>query len=322
MTKLSTLAEAVSTIPNGSHVSLSGFAITRCNMAFAAEVIRQGIKGLTVSQCVGAMDADLLAGAGALERIVYGGGSLDRFGRLNCVNRGIEGGTLCAEEYSSLSMAFRYLAGSLGLPFIPIRSLRGSDILRRLQETAPSEIASNTVLSLARPSRVWSTAAIFTVAPISIVPESGCSLPVMILISVDLPAPLGPRSTAISPSNFLLTNPELFRETMATNGENLARGMEMLAQDISAATGSLGVRSRYVERTIAPRNTVILETSFGPIPFKAANICSPCDSVSWLRPEYEAVAALARERGIEFVELYDQLVREQGRSTCNAPESL
>ena len=97
---------------------------------------------------------------------------------------------------------------------------------------------------------------------------------------------------------------------------------QMLAQDISAATGSLGVRSRYVERTIAPRNTVILETSFGPIPFKAANICSPCDSVSWLRPEYEAVAALARERGIEFVELYDQLVREQGRSTCNAPESL
>jgi acyl CoA:acetate/3-ketoacid CoA transferase alpha subunit len=110
-------------------------------MAFAAEVIRQGIKGLTVSQCVGAMDADLLAGAGALERIVYGGGSLDRFGRLNCVNRGIEGGTLCAEEYSSLSMAFRYLAGSLGLPFIPIRSLRGSDILHRLHETAPSEIA-------------------------------------------------------------------------------------------------------------------------------------------------------------------------------------
>lgn len=141
MTKLSTLAEAVTTIPDGAHVALSGFAITRCTMAFAAEVIRQGIKGLTVSQCVGAMDADLLAGAGALERIIYGGGSLDRFGRLNCVNRGIEQGTLLAEEYSSLSMAFRYLAGALGLPFIPIRSLRGSDILKRLQKTAPSNIA-------------------------------------------------------------------------------------------------------------------------------------------------------------------------------------
>lgn len=141
MTKLSTLAEAVATIPEGAHVALSGFAIARCTMAFAAEVIRQGIKKLTVSQCVGAMDADMLAGAGALERIVYGGGSLDRFGRLSSVNRGIEQGTLIAEEYSSLSMAFRYLAGSLGLPFIPIRSLRGSDILRRLHETAPSEIA-------------------------------------------------------------------------------------------------------------------------------------------------------------------------------------
>jgi acyl CoA:acetate/3-ketoacid CoA transferase alpha subunit len=141
MTKLSTLAEAVATISDGAHVALSGFAITRCNMAFAAEVIRQGIKGLTVSQCVGAMDADLLAGAGALDRIVYGGGSLDRFGRLNGVNRGIEAGTLIAEEYSSLSMAFRYMAGALGLPFIPIRSLRGSDVLERLQEVAPSDIA-------------------------------------------------------------------------------------------------------------------------------------------------------------------------------------
>ncbi len=141
MTKLSTLAEAVASISDGAHVALSGFAITRCTMAFAAEVIRKGIRGLTVSQCVGAMDADLLVGAGAVERVIYGGGSLDRFGRLNCVNRGIEGGTLVAEEYSSLSMAFRYLAGALGLPFIPIRSLRGSDILRRLQEVAPSEIA-------------------------------------------------------------------------------------------------------------------------------------------------------------------------------------
>jgi acyl CoA:acetate/3-ketoacid CoA transferase alpha subunit len=142
MTKLATLAEAVATIPSGAHVALSGFAITRCDMAFAREVIRQGIQRLTVSQCVGAMDADMLAGVGAVERILYGGGSLDRFGRLNCVNRGIEGGTLIAEEYSSLSMAFRYLAGSIGLPFIPIRSLRGSDILRRLQEVAPSEIST------------------------------------------------------------------------------------------------------------------------------------------------------------------------------------
>jgi glutaconate CoA-transferase subunit A len=141
MAKLSTLAEAVASIPQGAHVALSGFAISRCAMAFAHEVIRQGIKSLTVSQCVAAMDADILIGGGAVERIVYGGGSRGRFGQHHCLNRGIEEGTLVAEGYSSLSMAFRYLAGSLGLPFIPIRSLRGSDVLKRLQEVAPSDIA-------------------------------------------------------------------------------------------------------------------------------------------------------------------------------------
>lgn len=142
MNKVVNLAEAVATIPSGSHIALSGFAITRCTMAFASELIRQGKKDLTVSQCVGAMDADLLVGAGAVKRLIYGGGSLDRFGRLACVNRGIEDGSLVAEEYSSLSVTFRYLAGSLGLPFIPIRSLRGSDLMRQIEERSASDLAS------------------------------------------------------------------------------------------------------------------------------------------------------------------------------------
>lgn len=144
MNKLANLTEAVATIPSGAHVALSGFAITRCTMAFAMEVARQGIKDLTISQCVGAMDADLLVGAGAVKRIIYGGGSLDRFGRLACVNRGIEDGSLIAEEYSSLSVTFRYLAGALGLPFIPIRSLRGSDLMKQLEEKSSSDLATIT----------------------------------------------------------------------------------------------------------------------------------------------------------------------------------
>ncbi len=141
MSKLTTLDQAVASIPSGSHIALSGFAITRCNMAFAREVIRQGLRGLTISHCVGAMDGDLLVGAGAVERLIYGGGSLDRFGRLACVNRAIENGTLIAEEYSSLSIAFRYLAGSLGLPFIPIRSIRGSDLMHKMQAQDPTQLA-------------------------------------------------------------------------------------------------------------------------------------------------------------------------------------
>ncbi len=142
MTKLTTISEAVASIPSGAHLSLSGFAITRCTMAFSREVIRQRINDLTISQCVGAMDADMLVGAGAVARLIYGGGSLDRFGRLNCVNRAIEDGSLEAEEYSSLSVAFRYLAGALGIPFIPIRSLRGSDLLAQIKEKSGTNLAN------------------------------------------------------------------------------------------------------------------------------------------------------------------------------------
>ena len=49
-------------------------------------------------------------------------------------------------------------------------------------------------------------------------------------------------TNAISPSNFILTNPELFRETVASNGENLVRGMKMLAEDIAAGKGELKLR--------------------------------------------------------------------------------
>ncbi|MCB1424883.1 MAG: class I poly(R)-hydroxyalkanoic acid synthase, partial [Notoacmeibacter sp.] len=49
-------------------------------------------------------------------------------------------------------------------------------------------------------------------------------------------------SNAISPSNFLLTNPELYRETIASNGENIVRGMQMLAEDIKAGQGDLKIR--------------------------------------------------------------------------------
>ena len=47
---------------------------------------------------------------------------------------------------------------------------------------------------------------------------------------------------AIAPSNFVLTNPELLRETLAAKGENLVRGMQMLAEDIQAGHGNLKIR--------------------------------------------------------------------------------
>jgi polyhydroxyalkanoate synthase len=49
-------------------------------------------------------------------------------------------------------------------------------------------------------------------------------------------------TNAISPSNFVFTNPEVLRETLASNGGNLVRGMKMLAEDIEAGHGTLRIR--------------------------------------------------------------------------------
>jgi polyhydroxyalkanoate synthase len=55
-------------------------------------------------------------------------------------------------------------------------------------------------------------------------------------------------ANALSPSNFFFTNPELLRETVASNGENLVRGARMLAEDIAAGKGDLKLRQTDMER--------------------------------------------------------------------------
>ena len=49
-------------------------------------------------------------------------------------------------------------------------------------------------------------------------------------------------ASALSPSNFVLTNPELIRDTLRENGANLVRGMAMLAEDVEAGRGELRLR--------------------------------------------------------------------------------
>ena len=49
-------------------------------------------------------------------------------------------------------------------------------------------------------------------------------------------------TAALSPANFALTNPEVYRHTVATSGANLVDGMRMLAEDVAAGGGQLRLR--------------------------------------------------------------------------------
>jgi len=129
--KVVSLTEALAAVEDGTHLALTGFAISRNAIAAACELIRAGRRNLTLTQVTGGMDTDLLVGAGCVDRLIYSGGSVDRFGPLHAVNRAIAAG-LATEEYSTLSLTLRLHAGSLGLPFVPTRSLIGSQLLEPL----------------------------------------------------------------------------------------------------------------------------------------------------------------------------------------------
>ena len=47
---------------------------------------------------------------------------------------------------------------------------------------------------------------------------------------------------AIAPTNFVLTNPEVLRETLKSNGENLVRGLDNLLSDLKRGQGNLSIR--------------------------------------------------------------------------------
>ena len=64
-------------------------------------------------------------------------------------------------------------------------------------------------------------------------------------------------ANAISPSNFVLTNPELLRETLAAKGENLVRGMHMLTEDIEAGHGNLRIRQSDPSKFAVGRNLAL-----------------------------------------------------------------
>jgi uncharacterized protein (TIGR00299 family) protein len=81
------------------------------------------------------------------------------------------------------------------------------------------------------------------------------------------------------------------------------------SKDIIRLTGSLGVRRNYVERTVVSRKVETMDTAYGKVAYKTALLATPNGSIKLQRPEYEDVARIAREQGLNFNKLYEELKR-------------
>jgi len=114
---------------DGAIIGMGGQNVTRCAVSLAHEIIKQGKKDLTLTGCNLSVHMDLMVGAGLVKKCEFGLAGLGRFGATFQFKRAIEEGRMEAEDFDHLTMVCRFLAGEMGIPFIPVRGLIGSDIL-------------------------------------------------------------------------------------------------------------------------------------------------------------------------------------------------
>jgi acyl CoA:acetate/3-ketoacid CoA transferase alpha subunit len=142
--RLMTAQEAVARhVKPGAVLGLGGQNINRCPMALVHEIVRQGHGDLTVVGCNLSLPLDILAAAGLVARTEQGSGNLEKYGVLFTWRHLVEQGHIDVRDHSHLAMASRFLAGSLGLPYMPIRSLLGSDMLNDLIAKDRAHVSTN-----------------------------------------------------------------------------------------------------------------------------------------------------------------------------------
>lgn len=129
--KLITLHEAVRMVPDGAHLFWGGFGFQRPPMAFAHELVRQKKRGLTIYTCGSEVDIDILCGARVVSRFELAFFAIEGIGLVPNIQRRIREGAIEIEDYTNLAMSLRFMGGALGVPFMPLKSMLGTDLLAK-----------------------------------------------------------------------------------------------------------------------------------------------------------------------------------------------
>ncbi|QIO24961.1 CoA transferase subunit A [Haloarcula sp. JP-L23] len=129
-TKVRDLSAAIGMIEPGSSIAM-GLALEHA-IPFAAghELIRQGIDDLTLVGPISDLLFDQLVAADLVDRVRAAWVGNVSAGTGYNFRRAVEDGDLEVENHSNFSIALSLKAGAMGVPYLPTRSLLGSDIFR------------------------------------------------------------------------------------------------------------------------------------------------------------------------------------------------
>lgn len=118
----------------GDRLWIGGWTLVRKPMAMVYEVIRARISNLHIVNNPGGPDTDLLIGGGCVAKSETNYIGHEVFGHPYNFRRAIEEpGTpldFLHDDWTVGTGTMRILAGALGIPFIPTKFLRGSDLLK------------------------------------------------------------------------------------------------------------------------------------------------------------------------------------------------
>ncbi len=130
VTRLSTAIDRY--VADGAHISIGGFTLNRNPMAAVYEIMRQGKRKLHVYAHSNGQGVDELVGGGCVEHIEIAYAGTGRFAP-TCIRfrKAVENGDVVVEDYSNYQMTLRFLAGAMGVPFLPTRSSLGTSIIDR-----------------------------------------------------------------------------------------------------------------------------------------------------------------------------------------------
>jgi glutaconate CoA-transferase subunit A len=124
------LDEAIGLVRDGDGIAVGGCLYSRTPTASLLEILRQGRTELTLIRSLTCYEAELFLARGAAERIVTSWVGIGLLWGLPKVFRHfMENGLVAYEEWSHLSLGLRFRAAAMGLPFLPTKSMLGSDLL-------------------------------------------------------------------------------------------------------------------------------------------------------------------------------------------------
>ena len=131
------LATAAGHVRDGAVIALGGGLSARLPMALVREMIRQGRRDLHVVGSAHGIDVDLLIGAGAIAicEESYVGFEQD-FGLAPAYRRAASAGAITLRESCCVTILTQLRAAEMGLPFLPVRGIKGTDMRRLHPEYA------------------------------------------------------------------------------------------------------------------------------------------------------------------------------------------